>query len=298
MGLEMSSGVLRVVQVQHRQGRPRLLALEAQDLPPEFEDIPTRQGPVWNVIKSGRRGDRIVVNVPGSAALIRKIQVEGSEMNYLHDWVMWEAQQYLPAPLEEYVVDYQKLRVHEESGLWEVLVVLARREAIQERTRLFKLVNLKPTIMDVDPMALQNSFEVNYPSSVDFPVALVNLEGDLTTIMATREGVPEGVTTLATPSESEEICRKINTTLAHLLDRMSLGEGQEAERRFGKVLFSGGNPHLSDVVNSLSSEHELEVELADPFRELAILPAIREKLDQSYRASEFMLATGLALRKA
>jgi Tfp pilus assembly PilM family ATPase len=239
-----------------------------------------------------------VVNVPGSATLVRKIQVETTEMNYLHDWVMWEAQQYLPAPLEEYVVDYQKLRLHEESGLWEILVVLARREAIRERTRLFKAVNLKPAIMDVDPMALQNSFEVNYPSVVDFPVAVVNLEGDLTTILATRGGVPEGVSTMVTPAESEELCRKINTTLADLLDRMIPEGGDRKETRFGKVLFSGGGPHLPDVVNFLSSAGQLEVELADPFRELAILPALREKLDQSYRASEFMLATGLALRKA
>jgi Tfp pilus assembly PilM family ATPase len=216
-------------------------------------------------------------------------------MNYLNDWVTWEAQQYLPAPLEEYFLDFQKLKIHEESGLWQILVVLGHREAVQERAHLVESFHLRPAIMDVDPLALQNAFEINYPSAVDFPVALVNVEQDQTTVLATRDRVPEGIATLATPHEREELCKEIQSTLDDLLQRMI--RGKTAEERFSKVLFSGGGPYLQDVVDALSSESKLEVELADPFRELTILPALREKLDRSYRASEFMLATGLALRR-
>jgi Tfp pilus assembly PilM family ATPase len=294
VGLELSGSVLRAVQVQHRQGRPRLLAIGAQELSDSSLNALTDQSPVWKVVRSGRRPGRLVVNVPGSAVVVRKIQVEDSEMNHLRDWVMWEIQQYLPGPSEEYFIDFQKLRTHQESGLWQVLVVLARRETVRERAHLFRSIDLRPAIIDVDPLALQNAFELNYPSAVDFPVALINLERDFTTLVATRGRVPEGISTISTPLESEELCQEIHASLGTLLQRVTADE--EEERRFSKILISGGGPHLEAVVSFLSSHDGSEVELADPFRELTILPALMEQLDQSYRASEFMLATGLALR--
>lgn len=295
VGLELSDSVLRAVQVQHRQGRPRLLAIGAQELTNSSMDTLTAQSPVWQVIKSARRAGRLVVNVPGSAVVVRKIQVEDSELNHLRDWVMWEIQQYLSGPTEEYFIDFQRLRLHEESGLWQILVVLARRETIRERAHLFRSIDLRPAIMDTDPLALQNAFELNYPSAVDFPVALINLERDFTTMVATRGRVPEGVSTISTPVESEEFCQEVHTSLGNLLQLVS--EDEKGEGQFSKILISGGGPHLEAVVDFLSSKGGSEVELADPFRELTILPALMEELDQFYRASEFMLATGLALRK-
>jgi Tfp pilus assembly PilM family ATPase len=295
VGLEVAGQVLRAVQIEHRQDRPRLLALETQDLPTSSPGVLTAEGPVWKVVKFGRRGGHVVVNVPGSGAFIRKIRVEASEMSCLRDWVMWEAKQYLPTPLEEYFIDFQKLRPGEESGLWEILLVAARRDAVSKRARLFQTVNLKPAIMDVDPLALQNAFEANYPGAVDFPVALVNLERDLVTIVATWGGVPEGVSNMAAAPEPEKLCEQIHNCVDDLLQRIGRDGGKW--ERFDKILLSGGGPHLKDVANFLSSDGKQKVELADPFRELTILPALRDKLDQSYLASEFMLATGLALRK-
>ncbi|KPL18782.1 MAG: hypothetical protein AMJ92_06495 [candidate division Zixibacteria bacterium SM23_81] len=296
VGLEMGSHVLRAVQIQHRQGRPRLLALETQQYVASSTGAFSTEGPVWQVVKLGRKTGRLVVNVPGSVALVRIVKVEASEMSNLRDWVMWEAQQYLAAPLEEYFIDFQKLRSHEESGLWEVLVVTARRGAVRERARLFKKVNLKPAIMDADALALHNAFEVNYPSHADSLVALVNLERDVTTVLAIKGGGLQDVSTVKTPAESEKLCQRIHTCLDNILQHVAPGQVQG--ERFVKVLLSGGGPHVQEVVNALSSKGHMEVELADPFRELSILPTLREKLDRSCRALEFMLATGLALRKA
>ena len=296
VGLEISGRVWRGVQIEHDQVRPRLLALETEELPSKFPDALNTDGPIWKMARSCRKSGRLVVNVPGSVAMIRKVKVEASEMGHLRDWVEWEAQQYLSGPLEEYFLDYQRLRSHDESGLWEVMLVIARREAIRERTRLFEKVHLRPAIMDVDPLALQNAFEVNYPGAIDHPVALVNLEGDLVTLVATRQGVPESATSLSLDPDTAKLSQQIQAGLADLLKQIAPANEENAQ--FVKVLLSGGGPHLQDVANFLASQDELDVELADPFRELAILPTLREKLDQTYHVPEFMLATGLALRKA
>jgi Tfp pilus assembly PilM family ATPase len=295
VGLEMGNQLLRAVQIQHRQGRPRLLAVETQQYTASSAGALSTEGPVWQVVKLGRKADRLVVNVPGSVALVRIVKVEASEMSNLRDWVMWEAQQYLAAPLEEYFIDFQKLRSYEKSGLWEVLVVAARHEAVRERARLFKAVDLKPAIMDTDPLALHNAFEVNYPSQADSPVALVNLERDVTIVLAIRGGGLQDVFTMETPAESEKLCQRIRTCLDNILRHVTPDQGEG--EGLVKILLSGGGPHMQEVVVALSSDGQMQVELADPFRELTIMPTLREKLDQSCRASEFMLATGLALRK-
>lgn len=296
VGLEMGSHVIRAVQIQHRQGRPRLLAAETQQYTASSTGALSTEGPAWQVVKLGHKAGRLVVNVAGSMALVRIVKVEASEMSNLRDWVRWEAQQYLAAPLEEYFIDFQKLRSHEESGLWEVLVVAARREVVRERARLFKAIDLKPAIMDADPLALHNAFEVNYPTHADSLVTLVNLERDVTTVLAIKGGGLQDVSTMETPEESEKLCQRIRACLDDVLQHVT--PDQREGERLVKVLLSGGGPHMQEVLVALSSNSQMEVELADPFRELTIMPTLREKLDRSYRAPEFMLATGLALRKA
>jgi Tfp pilus assembly PilM family ATPase len=175
------------------------------------------------------------------------------------------------------------------------LVVAARRKAVLERARLFKEAGLKPAIMDADALALHNAFEVNYPSLADALVVLVNLERDVTTVLAMKSGGLQDVSTMETPAESEKLCQKIHTCLDNILQHVTPDQGEG--ERFVKVLLSGGGPHVQEVIDALSSQGQREIELADPFRELSILPALREKLDRSCRALEFMLATGLALRK-
>jgi len=295
VGLEMNSQVLRAVRIEHRQDRPRLLALESQGFCTASLHSPDVPEPVLKILKTGRKAGRVVVNVPGSVVRMKKLQIEAAEMDHLQDWVLWEARQYLPGPLEDYFVDFEKLKPGNQSGLWDILLVIARRDSIRERAQLFHKVNIKPTIMDVDSLALQNAFEENYPGFLDSLVALINVELDLTTLVATQGGVPEAMVTMKTPPQNQELCAAIHSGLSQLLQR--IGRHQSTPPQFERILLSGGGPQLQEVANELSSRGEVEIEWADPFRELAILPSLREKLDQNFRASEFMLATGLALRK-
>jgi Tfp pilus assembly PilM family ATPase len=294
VGLEMSGQILRAVCVEHRQDRPRLLALERQQLSGSSRDVSGAGGDIGRVLKYGRKTRRVVVNIPGSIVQLKKIQVEASEIDDLHDWVRWEAQQFLSGPLEEYFIDFQQLGSRE-SGLLDILLVVARAEDVLDRARLLRSAQVKPSIMDADPLALQNAFEANYPGTHDLPVILVNVEEALTTLVATRDGIPEGTVSLPTTGEIQSFDHEVYTTLTRLAGRIC--HQQESEQHLCGVLLSGSEPHLQEMANFLSSREELKVELADPFRELAIVPELRNRLERDYRAPEFMLATGLALRR-
>jgi type IV pilus assembly protein PilM len=294
VGLEMNGQILRAVCIEHSQDRPRLLALAQQRHSAELQGPLDIEGSVWRVLKYGRKAGRLVVNIPGAIVHIKKIQVETSELEYLRDWVRWEAQQYLPDPPDEYLIDHQKLKPVNDD-LCDVLLVMARAEAVRNRIQLFRSAGLEPAVMDVDPLALQNAFEVNYPEILDLPVLLINIEEDFCTLVTTYRGVPERVHTFPAGDQMEPFLEQLNRALAQLRSRS--GPDDEGQLQTGKALLSGGGSQFERVVQFLSSQSGIEIEFAEPFREIAVLPSLREKLDQSYRTSEFLLATGLALRK-
>jgi type IV pilus assembly protein PilM len=246
------------------------------------------------VIKYGRKAGRLVVNIPGSIVHIKKIQVETSELEYTRDWVRWEAQQYLPDSPDKYLIDHQKLKPVNED-LWDVLLVMARTESVRNRMQLYRSAGLEPAVVDVDPLALQNAFEVNYPGILDLPVILINVEEDFGTLVTTYGGVPNRVHTLPTGDRIDPFFEQLQKELDHLRSRS--GRDDEGPSQAGKALLSGGGSQIDRIVHFLSSQSGIEVEFAEPFREIAVLPSLREKLDRSYRTSEFLLATGLALRK-
>jgi len=300
VGLELSGQILRAVCIEHRQDRPRLLALEQHHLPRGADGALSSRGSIGRIIKSGNKARRIVVNIPGSAVHLRKIQVEISETDHLDDWVQWEAQQYLPGSPDDYLIEYQKLNSHQ-TDLLDILLVAARAEDVRRRVRFFHAARLQPAIMDADPLALQNAFETNYPGLHDLPVLLVNIEEDAATMVATRSGIPEGIISVETPREGGPPTDDIGRIIDQLKGRIQ--SDKESRPSGVRMLLSGGSSRLGEMANLFSVREEFDVEFAEPFRELAVLPDLRsrlehqENLEQPFRASEFMLATGLALRE-
>ena len=294
VGLEVSDQVLRAVCIEHSQDRPKLLSLERQQLPEKSPNALNIRGAVGKMVRYGHKTRRIVVNIPGTSVHLRKIQVEASEADHLDDWVRWEAQQYLPGSPENYLVEYQKLN-SPQKDLQDILVVAARAEDVRRRARFFHDARLQPAIMDADPLALQNAFETNYPGWHDFPVLLVNVEQTTVTAVATRSGMPEAALSLEILSRTDSRLDDVQRIVEQLRKRIQ--DEKESPSSVVKMLFSGGSPHLAEMANLFSAREELEVEFADPFRELAVLPDLRSKLEQHYHASEFMLSTGLALRE-
>ena len=294
VGLELNGQALRAVCIEHSHDRPKLLALAQQQFPQNTPAALNIRGDVGRMIKHGNKTRRIVVNIPGTSVHLRKIQVEISETNHLDDWVRWEAQQYLPGFPENYLVEYQKLS-SQRTDFQDVLLVAARAEDVRQRARIFHAAGLRPAIMDADPLALQNAFETNYPGWRDLPVLLVNIEEAAMTAVATRSGLPEGAISLEISSRQIQQVDDIGKIIEQLKDRIWSEGGPQPSAI--KMLLSGGSPHLGELANLFSAREEMEVEFADPFRELAVLPDLRSRLEHRYHASEFMLSTGLALRE-
>jgi Tfp pilus assembly PilM family ATPase len=294
IGLELNGQMGRVVCLEHSQERPRLLALDRQDVADRPPDALFSGSMIGRLIKHGNKTGRVVVNIPGSAVHLKRIQVEASEKDRLDEWVQWEAQQYLPGSPEQYCIEYQKLSSHR-TDLLHVLLVAARVEDVHRRARIFHAARVHPAIMDADPLALQNSFEQNYPGFHHLPVLLTNVEEAMITLVATRSGIPEGIISVEIPPEKDWRADDVPEVVDQLKGKIQQTEDSPSTRV--KMLLSGGGSRLGEVAHLFSAQEDMDIEFADPFRELAVLPDLRGRLERQYRPSEFMLVTGLALRQ-
>ena len=102
----------------------------------------------------------------------------------------WEAEQHVPFDMESVELDFQILDPDADGLEMSVLLVAAKRELIESKTRMLTDAGLEPAIVDVEAFALHNAFEVNHPDAMNGVVGLVNIGHDVTNINILDDGVP------------------------------------------------------------------------------------------------------------
>ena len=129
--------------------------------------------------------------VSGESIIVRYIQLPDMPENELKGAIRWEAEDYIPFPLDEVNLDSVILGKSEVSGAAkiDVLLVAAKKDQVAEHIALLKSADLAPAVIDVDSFAFLNCYEANYlPSSTDV-VALLNIGSELTNINIYLNGV-------------------------------------------------------------------------------------------------------------
>lgn len=129
--------------------------------------------------------------VSGEPIIVRYIQLPDMPENELKGAIRWEAEDYIPFPLEEVNLDSVILGKSEVGGApkIDVLLVAAKKDLVAEHVSLLKAVDLIPAVVDVDSFAFLNSFEANYMPGASEVVALLDIGSELTNINIYLGGV-------------------------------------------------------------------------------------------------------------
>jgi len=132
-----------------------------------------------------------VSSVSGESIIVRYIQLPDMPENELKGAIRWEAEDYIPFPLDDVNLDSVVLGKSDVGGAQkiDVLLVAAKKELVAEHVSLLKTVGLAPAIVDVDSFAFLNSFEANYKPSASEVVALLDIGAELTNINIYLGGV-------------------------------------------------------------------------------------------------------------
>lgn len=141
--------------------------------------------------QAGIAAKQSVSSVSGESIIVRYIQLPDMPENELKGAIRWEAEDYIPFPLDDVNLDSVILGKSEVGGAQkiDVLLVAAKKELVAEHVSLLKTVGLAPAIIDVDSFAFLNSFEANYMPNASEVVALIDIGAELTNINIYLGGV-------------------------------------------------------------------------------------------------------------
>lgn len=168
VGLEVGTSALKVVEL--RAGNPPSLAtLAIRSMPPgliQEDQVVDAQG-LADEIKAlfdeaGISKRHTVTAVSNRQAITRNIHVPKMTMQELEEAIKWEAERYIPFPVDEVVLDYYVLdnpEDVEESGQLEVVIAAARLDLVTQQVEYLKLAGLEPLVIDIKPFTLLRSLK-------------------------------------------------------------------------------------------------------------------------------------------
>jgi len=168
VGLEVGTANLKVVEL--RAGSPPSLSTIAmRQMPPglvQEDQVVDPQGladEIKALFNEAGISKRFVVTAVGNRqAIIRPITVPKMSLDELDEAINWEAERYIPFPIDEVTLDYYVLDNPddvEDGGQLEVVIAAARIELVTQQVEYLKLAGLEPVVLDVKPFALLRSLK-------------------------------------------------------------------------------------------------------------------------------------------
>lgn len=166
-GLEIGTSALKVVEL--RPGNPpALVAFGHRPMPPglvQEDQVVDPDGlaeEIKALYKNAEITKRFVVTaVSNRLAIVRNIQVPKMGEKELEEAIKWEAERYIPFPIDEVTLDHYVLDnpddVEEESGQLEVVIAAARLDLVSQQMDYLKRAGLEPVVIDIKSFALMRS---------------------------------------------------------------------------------------------------------------------------------------------
>ena len=285
----------------------------------------------WKLLDTKTR--EVAMALPASSVITKRIMLPGSASDAEIDTqVNAEANQVASFPLGDVSLDYQILGANAKNPAEnDALLVLARRERVEERVALAESVGLKAVIMDVDAFATLTAYE---QMAFQLPengkgqiIAIVDIGANSTHVNVLHDNQPVyqrehalGGNTLTSeisrrfdlPSEEAEDAKRKgllpdsyeSEVLQPFLDSVAQEIGRALQlffsatsfQRVDHILLAGGCaaiPGLDDVVHSKMQTSTL---IANPFSKMAVSSHVKARQLASEAPSLFV-ACGLALRR-
>ena len=285
------------------------------------------------VTKSGTRTRQVVMAMPQSAVITKKIILPGGLTDQdLEVQVETEANQYIPFSLDEVSLDFCVVGPSTTSqGDVEVLIAASRKEKVQDRQGLAEAAGLKPVIIDVESYASRlaaGRLISNLPNEgKDQMVALFEVGASTTSMQVIRndEVLYDRDQAFGGAQLTQLIVRQYGFSPEEAESKKRSGElpddyesgvlrpfvdsmAQEVARalqffftstphnRVDAIMVAGGSASLPGLSEAITTQTSFPCVLADPFQGMQFGDAVREKKVRR-EAPSYLTSCGLAMRR-
>lgn len=280
----------------------------------------------------GIKTKTVNVALPEANVFTRIIQVPPLSERELASAIKWEAEQYIPLPLEEVEMDFSivgESKDKEGNKKLDVLLVAAPKKLIDRFTKVLEAADLEAEAMETEIISASRAL---LPPVMDKPltVMVVNIGGMTTDFSILRQGVivftrslPSGGTTftkaiaqdLGFPLPQAEEYKKayglklepiegkiqrslkpiFNVIVEEIKRSITFYQNKYPEEIVASLILSGGSAKLPGLVETLTETIGIESQIGNPWTRVGKDPVRFAKLDED--GSVFVVACGLAMRE-
>src|SRR3989339_1236527 len=163
-GLDIGRSFIKVVQVEVRNDKKRLLAAGSLKTPPggmQSEspiDLKNLSEAIRTCVNQAKIStDKCVISLIESQVVARLIQLPYLTDKELAAAINWEAEQYIPLPIKDVFLQYKVVSRPQESstsGKMDVLLIASPKRVIQKYLNVVRNANLRPEILETESIAL------------------------------------------------------------------------------------------------------------------------------------------------
>lgn len=335
LGLDIGSHSVKLIEIGS-SGGPQLLSAGSISTPPKAlqSSLESDQEAVSEAIRqlikeTGAKSNSVVLALPESQVFTRVIEVPALSPRELSSAISWEAEQYIPLPLDQVNLDYSILRDAKETGTnkMDVLLVACPKTLLEKYLTIIERAELIPVAAETEIIATARALSRSV-ASVKGASLLVSLGAQTTDVAILRNGVLAFTRSISAGGEAlsralvsgldfnvnqaEEFKRtygleqdklqgKIVTAVKPIMDTI-IGEIKRAlafyaekhkNEKVDVALLSGGTAKLPGMVVYIAQNIGIETQLASPW--------VGVKRDARFAVLEaegatFTVAAGLALR--
>lgn len=342
LGLDIGSSAIKLVQMKQARGNYLLQKFGIQPLEPEVivDGTVMDSGRVVSAIKAlvdeqNVKLKNVAMSISGHSVIVKKINLPPLPDEELEDQVRLAAEQYIPFDINEVNIDFHILNPNEQSddgqSQMSLLLVAAKKDKVTELSELVKAAGLNPVILDVDAFAIENMYGINYPTSPEDIVALVNIGASVMNVnivkadtsLLTRDisiggnryteaiqremGVPyeeaeaakkgerrEGIDAEAVASVIDGVHAEISSEIARSVDYLKT---TYPDQEVTKLLLCGGCAKLEGLAQQLTDRLGVPVTVANPFKQVETSSCDVKRETLAELAPLAAVGVGLAMRR-
>lgn len=335
VGIDIGSKTVKIVEVEKNGETFSLVASGVVGYTGNTVDKMTDQkemASLGQIIKklhkeAGVTSKEVTISVPEPLVFTRTINFPLLTDAEIDSAVKWEAEQYIPIPVNEAIIQHTILRRNETTSPSGVLVLLvaAPRAVVEKYVKVLQFAGLTPIAVETELVALSRCMA---PS--DKTVLMVDLGATSTNIAIVDRGmlsfsrsmsiageaftraVSQGLGVTSQQAEEykkaygfspNQLEGKVKTTLDPVL-KLIVDEIKKAVNYYlseekgqtpDTLIVTGGSSEIPDIISMLAKLTGMEVLVGNPFSKIRVDADIAKKLAPF--APLYGVATGLALRE-
>jgi len=265
----------------------------------------------------------LIASLPEKKAFLQVIEMPKMKEEELKTSVPFEAENYVPLPIEKVYLDFQTVPCSNQMDHLNILIAALPKKTVDPYVSCFKKAGLIPMALEVESQSIARVVVKNEISP--FPLLIIDFGRSTTSFIVFSGYSPRFTSSI--PISSQKLTEAISKTL-----KLSINEAEKLKIKHGlkdekglkamtpllidlmgqakkcidyhhnynggikKILLCGNGANLKGLSAFISSELKITVELANPWMNI-LPPSLKEVPGLSFKESlGYTTALGLALR--